>query len=250
LGISVEYIPSKVRTKFLSSWFRRKAKFRDRFRGQCNISLSSGLIGGAIVFKDKRTLQITCRHVTGKECSSFVNHLTDDNNYIDISVLEPLDSKTSCLDDNGVSCLLFAQPHSNMCKVSAMEISADLSYAKSICAQGLIVRKKHPNANKICGVVENYAVCFDIKGRTYVNHLQVKPFSRFRPTQLIYKLFGCSFSKPGHSGSWVFDENGRWIGMIVAGNGESSMVLPSWTILDYLAGTGLDLSTSSLILWS
>jgi hypothetical protein len=248
-GISVEYVQSKVRTKFLGSWPRNKAKFRDRFLGKCRVSLSSGLIGGAIISQDNRTLQITCEHVVSKKCSSLEKLLSNDNSYMDISVLEPLEPETSCLT-NGVSCLLFAYPNSNMCKISAMEIAADLDYVKSIYNQGLIVMKKHPNANKICGIVDCYAADFTIESRSYSNHLYVKPFSKFRLTQLIYKLFGCTFSRRGHSGSWVFDENGRWIGMVVAGREESSIVLPSWTILEYLADIGLDLSTSSLILWS
>jgi hypothetical protein len=257
LGISVEYIESKVKTKFLSSLLGKKAKSRDKFLGKCRkcrISSSSGLIGGAIVSQDNSILQITCEHVVSNECSSVECPSSQDNSfhteYIDISIiLYPENPEKSCLN-KGVSCLLFTHPDSKMCKVGKMEVAADLDYVKRKYAKGLFVKKKHPNANKICGIVESYGADFTIKGRSYLSHVYVKPYSRLRPINWIYKLFGCTFSKPGHSGSWVFDDKGRWIGMVVAGREENSIVLPSWTILDYLAGIGLDLSESSLILWS
>jgi hypothetical protein len=248
LGISVEYIQSKVKTKFLSSLLEKKAKSRDKLLGKCSISSSSGLIGGAIVSQDNSVLQITCKHVVSNQCSSVEGLSSQDKSYHDISVLHP---EKSCPNDgNGVSCLLFAHPDSKMCKVRKMEVAADFEYFKSVFEQGLIVRKKHPNANKICGIVDCRGTMLTIGKYTYEDFLYVKPFSTFRLTHWIYKLFGCPFSKPGHSGSWVFDDKGRWIGMVVAGRGENSIVLPSWAILDYLADIGLDLSKSSLILWS
>ncbi len=253
LGIGVEYVQCKTKTRLLNKKLRAKAKVRSL--GKCRIEqLVSGVIGGAIRTLDGRILQVTCGHVIPNTCPFKMEENSlqyNINNTIDVSLLEPFSVGKSC-SLNDTFCFSYLDPSLKGCRVFPKTDVADLKYLQDLINSSGLVRKKHPKVNKVSGLIVSYTATFTIGDIIYKDHIFIEPFSKSRFIQFFYRLFNLAFSKPGHSGSWVFDEYGKWIGMVVAGRGSNSIVLPSWTILEYLANLGINFSTQDLqdlIVW-
>ena len=193
-----------------------------RLQGQCAVG-GFGLLGvvGGMLHTDERSYGVTCSHVLSKNCGSAIvrRESNADEQVPDAALIR----QTECFEfpRNGHGCSPAGDQDLRSCMKQRGEIY-----------------NRHPRSTKVPGFI--YARVHEYPMGNALHrfpHLLVMPRLVGFAVKIFKPFTNRVFSKPGDSGSWVFDKaNDHWLGMLVGGEGDfqGSIVVEAGPLLEYL----------------
>ena len=188
--------------------------------GQCRVGQGRSGSAGGSVSDGETTYGVTCSHVLSAECQSAV--VRSDPSVANEPDAALIRRQQPCFELNS---------HRVPCSVASGEELRAAQLAKRP------VRKGGKGRRGVRGFIADRVHAFPLEGVYYrFPHLKLYPLLPKILKLLIPSSF-VVFSRPGDSGSWVFDAgSGRWLGMIVGGDSDflGTYVTEAGPLVDYL----------------